>query len=541
MKGIITGREEFIYPDMELGELTEKCELDMAKNGRKGLQILLETEAEDARISLRMEGISCEIYQMRAVPVEYNTGDGVSQGGNMVVDQWEESMREYVTRQAPFYVYDCLIPSDDGVIPAKDGRVACYLCFSTKEHTNHGIYQGELSIQCGETDYTISIQLNVHNVQIPEGTFHISNWFSLSAIRRLHDGYEFYDVLRKYAKAMKRTHQTAFFIQIGPECIQNAENKTFDFEYLTPVIRVFKEEGIDLMEIGPVLGRGVLEDGSPDMYTGKFKCAMFENVEVDTEEGKRITERYVSTLAEYLKRHQWDKQVLIHIHDEPDIHYKTEEDLENRIRQYRSARMLIKKYMPEAKIIEAVGTETFKKDIDILVPVTSCYEKYRKEFERCVEEGKEIWNYVCCGPEGKWLNRFLDYALIKGRILFWGFARYGITGFLHWGFNQFPVQMDPFTGTSCYNPTGIGTNFPCGDAFIVYPGENEPWLSMRLEAQRQGAEDVMLLQMLQKKDERKAEKLIQKIFTSNTEYNEDPGNFESVMKELLVELSGYVE
>ena len=79
---------------------------------------------------------------------------------------------------------------------------------------------------------------------------------------------------------------------------------------------------------------------------------------------------------------------------------------------------MIKRRMPKARVIEAVGTAKFKDEIDVLVPVTSCYENHREAFDQYA--GKEVWNYVCCGPEGKWLNRFLDFALIKGRILIFG-------------------------------------------------------------------------------------------------------------------------
>lgn len=33
--------------------------------------------------------------------------------------------------------------------------------------------------------------------------------------------------------------------------------------------------------------------------------------------------------------------------------------------------------------------------------------------------------------------------------------------------------MNPYETSSCPNHTGIGTNFPCGDSFIVYPGDGE--------------------------------------------------------------------
>lgn len=536
MQGIITCREEFLYPDTVLGEMQKNCSLAMAANGKKGMQILVESENAEVEISLDLPGISVEKYQMKAIPVEYNTGDGVSQGGSMVVEQWEESMSDYATRKAPFHVYDCLVPWESDKFPVNDGKAAIYLCFCS-EGKVLGIQEGMLIIKNGMEMTEILLRLHVYEVEIPEERFEISNWFSLPAIRRFHGEELFFETLKKYAKAMKRTHQTAFYLELDSECVRDEKKKEFDFEYLTPIIQIFKTEQISTVEIGPIFSRGYLEDGTPDMYTEEFRCSMFPEIAFTSEEGLMITEKFVQTLAEYLEKHGWDKDVLVHIHDEPDIHYKNEVALEKRIQQYGQARKIVKKYIPNAEIIEAVGTTKFKNEIDILVPVTSSYEKEKEEFNKCQDAGKKVWNYVCCGPEGKWLNRFLDFAVIKGRILFWGFAKYGITGFLHWGFNQFPVQMNPFAGTSCYNPTGIGTNFPCGDAFIVYPGKDEPWLSMRLEAQRQGAEDVMLLQMLQKKNLQKAEQLIESVFLSNTVYNENPEKFEETYEELLKSLS----
>ena len=114
-----------------------------------------------------------------------------------------------------------------------------------------------------------------------------------------------------------------------------------------------------------------------------------------------------------------------------------------------------------------------------------------------------------------------------------GFAKNRIGGFLHWGFNQFPGGMNPFLATECPNDTGIGTDFPCGDSFMVYPGTDGPWLGTRFEAWRMGAEDMELLCLLQEKDPAKADSLIGKLFTDNQHYNADPSHFESVYEELL--------
>lgn len=93
--------------------------------------------------------------------------------------------------------------------------------------------------------------------------------------------------------------------------------------------------------------------------------------------------------------------------------------------------------------------------------------------------------------------------------------------------------MNPYEGTSCPNHTGIGTNFPCGDSFLIYPGKEGPRMGMRLEAQRRGAEDAALWQMLRKVDETAHDRLLGSVFTNNYTYKDSPELFAKVYEELL--------
>ncbi len=536
MIGKISDRDEFFYPDTELGNLDDSIYTFMPKNSKKGIQLAFELSSKTAKVEVEISGVDVEYYQMKAIPVEYNTGDGVSQGGDMVVSKWEKHMAEYTTRKAPFYVYDCLIPREDGFMTEDEGKVFAYICFVADKDTVAGEKNGKIKILDGENEFVIDLKLKVYDVSIDMDDFFVTNWFSLDAIKEFHGEDAFMEMLAKYAKAMKRTHQTSFYLELDDTCIKDKEKYVFDFEYLTPIIKTFKDAGIKTLEIGKILNRGFKADGMPDMYTDTFRCERYRDIDFDTELGQEISEKYMKTLADYLKEYSWDEDVLFHIHDEPDVHFKSESALKNRIRQYTKAREIVLKHLPKAKIIEAVGTEKFMDVIDVLVPVTSTYEAHKEGFDQAADSGKELWNYVCCTPSGKWLNRFLDFAVIKSRILFWGFAKNGVNGFLHWGFNYFAPGMNPYVATSCHNPTGIGTNYPCGDAFIVYPGEGDVNLSLRLEAQRIGAEDASLFRKLMIKNPQRSNELISKVFISNNTYNDDIDNFSEVYETLLKEM-----
>lgn len=539
-KGIITAKEEFLYPDDTLGTLPETLYIPSALNGIIGIQLLLETSGNEVEIQLETNDFTPEWYQMKGIPVEYNTGDGVSQGGSMVLEDRPQEKPGYASRLAPFYVYDCLQKKENPHFQTTHNRCAIYICLKPNQDLKSGIHTVPLKAITSEGCYKCQISIRLYNVMIPEDTFPITNWFSLDAISRFHnvkpETDEFLEMVRKYAQAMRRIHQNIFFMELDETCVTSRNPYTFDFEYLTPVISCFFQEGMKQMELGTLLSRGFLPDGMPDMYTDSFTCAMAKDIPIDTPEGYKITVTYVKSLAAYLKKHGWEDKVLFHIHDEPDIHYKDQETLNARKRQYYLAASILRKYLPHVQVIEAVDSAEFRGGVDIWVPGTAGYEKQKEAFDTLISLGETVWNYVCCGPEGYWLNRFLDFDLIKNRLLFWGCAKNRISGFLHWGFNQFPEDMDPYKGTSCPNHTGIGTNFPCGDSFLVYPGENGPELGMRMEAQRRGAEDAALWLLLREKNEALHDKLLSQMFTNNYTYSSDPAELEHIYEELLKNL-----
>lgn len=534
--GAITQREEFFYPDTPLGPLPDTLHIAMAKNGRPGIQLLLKTDQPHLPIALHSQSFDAEFFVMHSIPVEYNTGNGEDQGGAMVLMDPPAVKPDYATRLAPFRVFDCLEPVSDGRIPAQEHLAPAYLCLIPRTPLLPGRHNAQLRFG----DYCCQLTIHVYDVTIPQDAFPVTNWFSLDAIARLHQltpgSDAFYDMVRKYALSMRRLHQTMFYIELDDTCVVSREPYRFDFEYLRPLIQCFFDAGMQTLELGPLLSRGFLPDGMPDMYTARFKCAMAPDVPVDTPEGYAITVTFVQALAAFLKKYSWDKQVVFHIHDEPDIHVKTDEDLQKRKQQYFLAASILRKYLPGVRTIEAVSSAQFRGGVDIWVLGTPGYEANRQELDRLAALGEEVWAYVCCGPEGHWLNRFLDFALLKGRLLFWGCAKYRLGGFLHWGFNQFQMGMDPFQGTSCPNHTGIGTNFPCGDAFLVYPGKDGPWPGMRMEAARRGAEDAALLAMLRQKDPAAHDALVDRVFRNNHDYNDDPETFDRVYESLLQQL-----
>lgn len=540
MNGYISTKQEFLFPDSPLGEMCGQVRVVTSGNGKAGLQVLFACGEEAGSVQVSGE-LSAECYQMIAVPVEYNTGNGVDQGGAMVITA--DECPDCAVRKAPFRVYDCLRPAADGVIPAENGVAAAYICLSPTEATIPGEYELTLTIKAGEEKHLCRIDCRVYPVRYDENLFSQTNWFSICAMEQMHGVRrgtpEFAEVVRAYARSMRRVHQKVFLLWMHEDLSERQVEKPyhFDFEDMKPIIEIFFDEGFDTFETGGLLTRGFRQDGSRDMFTNDLKCSAAPHISVDSDEGYELLCCEMRDFSHFLRRNGWQDRVLFHVMDEPDVHVKCEEDLQARRRQFFLASNIVRRYLPGVKILEAVKSTAFRGGVDIMVPITEGYQRNKPVFDGAIAKGEPVWTYVCCGPSGKWLNRFLDQPVIHGRLLFWGCAANRISGYLHWGYNQFRGVPNPFEATSCYNDTGIGTNYPCGDAFIVYPGEKGPWLSLRLEAERQGAEEAALLRVLRKKDPAVHDALVAQVFRAFDDYDDDPERVDSAYEQLLKLLS----
>jgi hypothetical protein len=116
----------------------------------------------------------------------------------------------------------------------------------------------------------------------------------------------------------------------------------------------------------------------------------------------------------------------------------------------------------------------------------------------------------------------------------WINFRYGATGYLHWGYNQW-TDDDPFTRTT--RPHGGPPYLPAGDPWIVYPGANGPLDSIRFEAMRDGIVDHELLSQLAEKNPEKAMEFATRHVQGFAKYDTDVKTFRKTRHALLKSVS----
>src|SRR5439155_12395106 len=112
------------------------------------------------------------------------------------------------------------------------------------------------------------------------------------------------------------------------------------------------------------------------------------------------------------------------------------------------------------------------------------------------------------------------------RLVPWMALRYELSGWLHWGLNQWPRHVDPNKGL-----------FAPGDDFIVYPGRDGPRSSLRWEAFHDGVEDHALFTLWRRRDPRAALAALRAVIPSFTTYPRYPAVLLAARRRALLALA----
>ncbi|MCP5118047.1 MAG: DUF4091 domain-containing protein, partial [bacterium] len=256
-----------------------------------------------------------------------------------------------------------------------------------------------------------------------------------------------------------------------------------------------------------------------------------ERLEPDDPRAEQFLATYLPALYDHLKEKGWTDRYIQHILDEPH---------DREAATYRRYAQLTHKYMPGIPTIDAVSLsqriDFFADVCDIWVPVLSSFDHKLDVMRKHVDNGGQAWYYTCVSPRGRYLNRFIDYSLLKVRLLHWFNYRHDLTGFLHWGGMSWGPR--PFENVQRVINSNR-TLLPSGDHAIVYPalGKNTILSSVRLEAMRDGIEDYELLAALSAKDPEKAKALAAVAIPHVNDYVRDPATFRDLRRQLLEALS----
>ena len=212
----------------------------------------------------------------------------------------------------------------------------------------------------------------------------------------------------------------------------------------------------------------------------------------------------------------------------------------NEIPYYGKFAAIVHRQMPGIPTLDAVDAahmpEVLQTNCDVWVPQLGRFDSQMPLIDHRLQSGRAVWFYTCLYPQKRYLNRLIDFPLIKVRLLQWLDFRYGFTGFLHWGGNYWTPQPLLDTQPVIDKNTEL---LPPGDAFIVYPDREHLTVrsSIRFEAMRAGIEDYEMLRALKGRDPAAAEQIAASAVSSFTDYVRDVATFRKIERTLLEALS----
>jgi hypothetical protein len=505
-----------------------KAHIDVARGEHASFQIVVRTE--DEVTALRAE----------ASPLKRKGGGGtltpkpVRFVGYVPVDRPTQTPSKDQLRKPPADYPDPLLEAASiDVAPGKAQPV--WVTVPVPLDAKPGTYRGTVTLTAhvnhAAASAELPLTLRVYDVAVEKTRLWVTEWYSMQwqhmKIDPEHESDDYYALLRRYARNMaEHRHNVALISPIGlAEYSANDDGSlNIDFSKFDRWVTIFQEEGvIGRIEGGHIGGRKGGWESDFVVQTRRVEDGkvVSEAVSPDTSKADAFYKQFFPTLVAHLKEKEWLGIYMQHLADEP---------IESNVASYRAMAALARKYAPELPIIEACHTKELTGAMDVWVPQLNYLHRDYEHYLARQAAGDEVWFYTCVFPQGEYANRFLEQPLIKTRLLHWINFRYGATGYLHWGYNQW-TKDSPFTHTT--RPHGGPPYLPAGDPWIVYPGEKGPLDSIRFEAMRDGIVDHELLCMLAEKDPGTAQKLAQCHILDFDKYETNVQVFRTSRRELL--------
>ncbi|MGA2617227.1 MAG: DUF4091 domain-containing protein [Thermoguttaceae bacterium] len=417
-----------------------------------------------------------------------------------------------------------------------------------------GLYRGQVTLEADGATSRLPVEVTVSKAVVPQRRgLKLFTWLFYDAApgwgqlpHKL--GGQPWDerdwaTLQAIARNMVEHRQNVFTVPVihnvlsGPDVfavrtLKQGDSYRFDFSIFDRCVETFLKEDPEATIVGgylalfgatgrPLDGRGNFAMRSPqvlvfDFSTGQ-KVSTLESVDVDTASYQGFLKALLPALQEHLETKGWTRQFYISLNDEtfPQL-----------VRSRLGLAEEMHKLAPKLRVLDANRNTDQAGSIDVWFPLPNQFEAHREFYAARQRAGDEVGFYTCVTPGGYNMNRFVSYPLLKTRLLHWYNFKFGLTGFLHWGYN---AQLPPADAPEVIMD---------GDANLVYKdAAGYPVPSIRQEAMRDGIEDYELLKVAEGKDAALARRLCDHLVTDCRRCTRSIAEFRYA-RELLLELAG---
>lgn len=418
-----------------------------------------------------------------------------------------ESDCEFCERNEPGLFPDVLFPIENNrVLIKRQNYYALWITVDLPKDTDAGDYEIKIKLKKdGETISENIFGLHVINAVLPEQKLIYTQWFHSDSIANYYKipvfCEKFWALVESFIKAAVHTGVNMLLTpvftppldtEIGGErlTVQLVDVKlengkySFGFDRFIRWVRLAQKCGIKYFEISHLFSQWGAKY-TPKIVAevnGSQKRIFGWETSADSIEYAEFLSAFIPQLIKVIRSLGIEKSTFFHISDEPN---------EDQIESYSRSKSTVAPLLEGFPIIDALSDYSFYESgiINNPIPCTNDIESF-------IEKGfPHPWTYYCCGQGGKLSNRFFGMPLSTTRIIGFQLFKYGIEGFLQWGFNFYNSQyslrsIDPFAVTDA------DSAFPSGDSFTVYPGKSGAIESVRSEVFFQALQDMRALTLL---------------------------------------------
>ncbi len=526
-----------VFPDSRPGKgANDQNRCWVARNGHASLQLAVRSGEGIAALDVK---ITPPHRNNASLQVETRWVDYVPVGSNPSGTPYGE-----VVRPAPALFPDPL-REDFPLRLEPDFTRTIWITVSAPPDTAPGDYEGRITLLDGDTVVAAkSFHARVMEATVPlQQHLQVTTWFHFDEehLQRFYDVEEYsdryWDLLGNIGRVMARHRQNVLRTPVTALARPSLAggHVEYDFARLDKWVETFERAGV----LGTIEGRHLLRRGAGTGSGLVVPAMVIENGKVvrkalppDDPRVEPYLRSFLSALYTHLKEKGWKKRYIQHILDEP---HGREAPV------YHHFGKIVRESLPGIPTIDAVSLRQnisfFADTCDIWVPLLGSFDHKLEALHEHARHGGAIWFYTCLSPRARYLNRFIDFSLLKVRLLPWFNFRHGFTGYLHWGGNVWgPKPFDNVQPVISNNRTLL----PAGDNAIVYPdpANNSVLGSIRLEAMRDGIEDYELLLLLSRRDAAAAAELAREAIPHINDYVRNPAVFRRLHRRLLEEVKG---
>ncbi|MBO5200991.1 MAG: DUF4091 domain-containing protein [Clostridia bacterium] len=259
---------------------------------------------------------------------------------------------------------------------------------------------------------------------------------------------------------------------------------SFDYTLIDRWIDICLECGIKYFEISHLFTQWGAKHAPKIMAQTEEGYRRIFGWDTDASGDEYVTflQAFLKSFTAYLSRRGLAEVTYFHISDEPHGEH---------IEQYRLNRKNTDAALHGFKILDALSDVKFYKEglCPIPVPISDKIEDFMGE------DIKERWVYYCWNPWVDYSNRYISMPSSRTRSIGMQMYKYGIKGFLHWGYNFYNDRYS-YDSVNPFLAANAGSWISGGDAYSVYPGrQGRPLESLRIVAFRQGLEDIRVMRL----------------------------------------------